>query len=365
VTASTNRRWLVRSKVDGAVSEANFEWATGPIPRPGPGQALVRNLWFSFDPTMVLAMGTGEGGEGVPVGSPMQSLTVCEVVESNHPKFRPGDLIHTGSYWEDYSVVDGSGFIPGYRLPPGVTPNLGAGTLGVTGMVAYFGMVEVGRPRTGETVVVSAAAGGVGTVALQVAKILGARTIGITGGADKSGWLARELHPDAVIDHRSEQVGPRLRELCPDGIDVYFDNVGGPMLDLALDALRDRGRVVLCGITSWYLEKDTPPGPVRYPALIMKNARMEGLLGRDYVARYPEAARVMLGWIREGRLRSMEDVAEGLENAPRAIAAVFAGANHGKQLLHLADPTPAALRRALDEAGTGPGTPDPPPGENG
>jgi len=311
------------------------------MPRPGPGQALVRNLWFSFDPTQVLQMGAPRGQGGVPIGHVMKSFgTVSEVVESDLPAFRPGDLVRGESGWEDFSVIDGTGFIPTHPVPEGVPPNLALGTLGVTGMVAYFGMVEIGRPRAGETCLVSAAAGGVGSIAVQVARILGARTIGITGGASKSGWLRDVLRLDGVIDHRSEDVAARLTELCPDGVDVYFDNVGGPVLDLALERLRPQGRIVLCGITSWYLAKETPPGPSGYGALIMKNGRMEGLLGRDYVARFPEATKVMLGWLRDGRLHSEEDVAEGLENAPRSLARMFAGENRGKQLLHLADPTP-------------------------
>jgi NADPH-dependent curcumin reductase len=347
---AVNRRWLVRKPVDGAVSEENFEWTTGTVGSPGPGEMLVRNLWFSFDPTQVLSVGVPADQGGNPVGAPMSALTVSEVVRSNHPTFRPGELIHTSSYWEDYSVVDGTGFIPAYRLPPGASPRLAAGTLGVTGMVAYFGVTEVGRPRPGETVLVSAAAGGVGTIALQVARILGARVVAITGGREKAEWLSRELGLDTVIDHRTEDVGVRLSALCPDGVDVYFDNVGGPLLDLVLDRLRDRGRIVLCGITSWYLAKESPPGPGRYTALIMKNGRMEGLLGREYVPRYPEAAAVMLPWIREGRLRPLEDVSEGLENAPRVLAGLFEGINRGKAILHLADPSPAA-RRAAPPAG--------------
>jgi NADPH-dependent curcumin reductase CurA len=333
----------LRSGPDGGVSEANFEWASAPIARPGPGQALVRNLWFSFDPTQVLQMGAPPEQGGVPIGHVMKSFgTVSEVLESNLSGFRPGELVRGEAGWEDYSVIDGTGFIPTQKVPDGVSPNLALGTLGTTGMVAYFGMVEIGRPRPGETCLVSAAAGGVGSIAIQIARILGARVIGITGGPSKSAWLRDQLHVDTVIDHRSEDVGARLTELCPDGIDVFFDNVGGRVLDLALERLRPRGRIVLCGLTSWYLAKETPPGPSGYSSLIMKNGRMEGLLGRDYVPRFPEATKVMLGWLRDGQLRSEEDISEGLENAPRALARMFAGENRGKQLLHLADPLPRA-----------------------
>lgn len=334
----TNRQWLVASRPEGAVGEGNFRWAESPIPTPAPGQALVRNLWFDIYPTQVLLMSTPPEADGLAIGSVMPGIAVSEVVDSLHPQFRSGDLVQGVSGWEEYSVIDGHGYFETTKVPPGVPPNLALGTLGVTGMVAYFGVVEIARPKPGETCVVSAAAGGVGSVAVQVAKIQGLRVIGIAGGPAKCDWLVRDAGVDGVIDHRSENVPERLDALCPDGIDIYFDNVGGPILDAALARLRTGGRVVLAGITSWYLAKERPPGPSQYVNLIMRNGRMEGLLGKDYQPRFAEARPVLQEWIRSGRLKSKEDVVEGLEHAPRALARLFSGENLGKQLLHVADP---------------------------
>jgi NADPH-dependent curcumin reductase len=339
--AGTNRQWLVRSPPDDRIGQDNFQWTTSPIPSPSEGQALVRNLWLSLDPTNALAVGVPPDSGGVPIGAVMRGLAASQVVESRLAGFRPGDLIHGYSGWEDYSLTDGHGYIETTKVPPGVPPNLALGTLGITGMVAYFGVVEIARPRKGETFVVSAAAGGVGSIAAQVAKIQGLRVIGIAGGKEKCDWLLGEARIDGAIDHRSEDVGKRLDALCPDGIDIYFDNVGGPILDLALARLRRNGRVVLCGGTSWYMEKERPPGPSQYPSLIMQNGRMEGLLGRDYSDRFPEAITALMGWLRSGQLRSKEDVVVGLENAPGALARLFTGANVGKQLLRIADPPPS------------------------
>ena len=267
----------------------------------------------------------------------MSSLAASRVIESRHPGFRPGDLVHGHAGWEDYTVTDGHGYFETARVPDGVTPNLAVGTFGVTGMVAYFGVVEVGRPKPGETFVISSAAGGVGSIAAQIARIHGQRVIGIAGGREKCAWLTGEAGAAAAIDHRSEDVEARLDALCPDGIDVYFDNTGGPLLDSALGRLRRNGRVILCGGTSLYAKDPRPPGPTNYLQLIMINGRMEGLLGRDYQDRFPEAMAVMRGWLDSGQLRSKEDVVVGLEQAPTTMIRQFEGANIGKQLLKIAD----------------------------
>jgi NADPH-dependent curcumin reductase CurA len=342
-----NRRWLLANRPekfpDAPIGAHNFDWSESPLPSPADGQLLLRNLWFSFDPTQVFLMmyydEQNQESPGIPIGGAMRGLTVSEVVESRLPGFHPGDLVHGYSGWEDYSLSDGHGYFETTTVPPGIAPNLAAGTLGVTGMAAYFGVVDVGRPVPGETFVVSAAAGGVGSIAGQIAKILGLRVIGIAGGPEKCAWLTGEAGFDGAIDHRSEDVAARLTELCPNGIDIYFDNVGGALLDAALERLRSRGRVVLCGGTSRYGLKEPPPGPANYLALVMVNARMEGLLARDYAARFPEAAAAMLPWLRSGQLQSKEDVVVGLEHAPEALARLFSGANVGKQLLKVADPS--------------------------
>lgn len=338
-----NRRWLLAKRPEGKVGEANFRWAEESIPSPAEGQALVRNLWISLHPTAILAMNSSESEDGVPLGGVMKGNLASQVLESRLPGFEPGDLVECFAGWEDYSAIDGRGFLPTRKFSPEIPPNLALGTLGVTGMAAYFGVLDVGRPRAGETFVVSAAAGGVGSVAAQIAKIQGLRVIGIAGGKEKCDWLLREAGLDGVIDHREEDVGKRLDELCPQGIDIFFDNVGGAILDEALIRLRQNGRVVVCGGTSRYGPAASPPGPQNYLALCMINGRMEGLLAKDYLPRFPEAVAAMRKWLRSGELKSKEDIVVGLEHAPAAFARLFESANVGKQLLKIADP-PLPLR---------------------
>jgi NADPH-dependent curcumin reductase len=338
-----NRRWLVEKRPEGPVGRDNFRWTESDVPSASDGTMLVRNLWLSFDPTQVLGMMATRAEGGYDIGDPMGTFAVSQVLESRIPKFAPGDLVYGASKWEDYSVVDGKGYWDTAKILPGASPRLAAGTLGITGMVAYFGIVEIGRPRPGETVLVSAAAGGVGSIAVQIARVLGARVFGIAGGPEKVDWLANEAGVDGVIDHRREDVAARLDALCPNGIDVYFDNVGGPILDLALERMRPHGRVVLCGTTARYRADPPLPGPKNYWQLIMVNGRMEGLLGKDYFDRFPEAMTALKKWLDDGKIRSKEDVVEGLEHAPETLARLYSGANVGKQLLRVADPTTTAV----------------------
>ncbi|HEV2317619.1 MAG TPA: NADP-dependent oxidoreductase [Thermoplasmata archaeon] len=337
-----NRRWLVAHPPDPGISEANFRWAEEPPPAPGAGQFLARNLWFSFDPTQRFLLGRGEpsdaGSGAIAPGQVMTGFAVSEVLESRHPSFRAGDLVHGHMGWEDYSVSDGTGFVPSYTVAEGVPPNWALGALGVTGMAAYFGLREVGRPNPGETFVITGAAGGVGSIAIQLAKIAGLRTIGIAGTPAKCAWITGEAGADGAINYRTENVGQRLGELCPDGIDIYFDNECGPTLELAIERLRPGGRVVLIGGTSRYAAADDPPGPKNLLNLIMVNGRMEGLLARDFVPRRREAVEAMLPLLRSGRLKSKEDVLVGLRNAPAGLARLYARENLGKQLLRMDAP---------------------------
>lgn len=338
----TNRRWVIAQRFDGQLSEANFRWTESPVPALADGQFLVRNRWLSFDPTQIFMLGRPDSedpdGGGHPIGSVMGCIAVSEVMESRHSGFAPGEIVHGHTGWEDYTVTDGSGFTPAYRVPDGVPPNWAAGVLGLTGLVAYFGVHEVARPKPGETFVISGAAGGVGSIATQLAGIHGLRVIGIAGSPAKCAWLHREAHADGVINYREDDVAERLTQLCPDGIDIFFDNSGGPTLDMVLDRLRPGGRIVLCGATSLYAARSRPPGPANYLSLVMANGRMEGLLGRDYMPRRHEAVDALLPLLRSGRLRSKEDVVEGLREAPNGLARLFAGSNVGKQLLHMDEP---------------------------
>lgn len=336
--AGINRQWLLANRPEGMVGEHNFRWTEAAVPSPADGEVLVRNLWLSFDPTQRGWMSYQTYVPAIPLGSVMRAGAVGQVVESRHPGFRAGDMVQGVFGWEDYSVTDGRGFFPMRKVAPGVPPNLALGVLGLTGMTAYFGVLEHGRPRKGETFLVSSAAGAVGSIAGQIAKIYGLRVVGTAGGKEKCDWLLHEAGFDGAIDYRSEDVGARLSVLCPDGIDIFFDNVGGTVLDLALARLRRNGRVVLCGAISRYQEKVPPPGPVNYGSLIVRHGRMEGFLMPDYADRIPEAVGALAGWLRSGQIKSKEDIATGLENAPKTLARLFTGANFGKQLLKIADP---------------------------
>lgn len=338
----TNRRWVLAQRPERDVTPANFRWVEEPVPTVRDGQFLAHNLWFSFDPTQRLFLGSGsspEPQEGMlPIGDVIGGFAVSEVLESRHPKFQAGDLVHCGMGWEDYTATDGQGFAPAYRVPDGVPPNWAVGVFGLTGLAAYFGVTEIARPKPGETFVISGAAGGVGSIAAQLAKIHGLRVIGIAGSPAKCQWLVDEAGLDAAINYHIEDVGRRLTELCPDGLDIFFDNDGGPVLDLALDRLRSGGRIVVCGRTADYTADLPPPGPSNYWKLTMVNGRMEGLLARDFIPRLPEAVDAMLPLLRSGRLKAKQDVLVGLRNAPLGLARLYSGANIGKQLLRMDEP---------------------------
>ncbi len=337
--ATRNRQWVLASRPKGMVSEANFELREREIPEPAEGQALVRNLYVSFDPAM---RGWIEDRPSyvppVALGEVMRAQAVAQVIESRHPDVSPGDFVTGGFGWQDYALAGGRGPLGGLaRLAKDVPLTWSLGVLGGTGLTAYFGMFDVGEVSAGKTVVVSGAAGATGSVAAQLGRIQGARVVGIAGGARKCAWLREVARLDAVIDYKSEQVGPRLGALCPSGIDLYFDNVGGEILDHALARIAQRGRVVLCGGISGYNDAAGPRPPRNYLNLIIQRARMEGFLVLDYVARFAEAQRRLLEWVRAGELAHAEDVQQGLENAPATFLRLFRGENLGKQLLRLAE----------------------------
>ena len=244
--------------------------------------------------------------------------------------------------WQDYAIGRVGGPMPMTKLPPGVPPTWVLGVLGITGLTAYFGLLDLGKPQPGETVVVSGAAGATGSVAGQIAKLKGCRVVGIAGGSTKCAWLTEEAHFDAAIDYKAQDVQEQLGKLCPDGVHVYFDNVGGAILDAALFHIAEHARVVLCGGISGYNETEPPPGPRNLMNLVIRRARMEGFIVLDYLPHFGEAVQELAGWVASGEIAHREDVQEGLENAPRTLLRLFEGRNLGKQLLKVADPTPAA-----------------------
>jgi hypothetical protein len=335
---SKNRQWILDARPTGSLTGKEFRWNETVIPKPADGQVLVRNLWLSFDPTQRGWMARDSYVPMIPLGEVMRAGSVGQVVESHHPEFKPGDLVQGWFGWQDFVATDGMGLGGVRKLPPGVAPNTALSLFGITGNTAYFGITEIGQVKAGETVVVSGAAGSTGSVAGQIAKIKGCRVIGTAGGQEKCDWLVQVAGFDGAIDYKSEDVGSRLSALCPNGIDVFFDNVGGVVLNEVLVRINLKARIVLCGAISRYNETVLPPGPSNYFNLTQKRARMEGFIILDYVPRFAESIETLGRWQREGKLVQKEDVAVGLENAPRTLMRLFTGENFGKQLLKIADP---------------------------
>jgi NADPH-dependent curcumin reductase CurA len=337
MTESKNRQWILNARPAGKLTGKEFRWREAAIPQLSAGQVLIRTLWLSVDPAQRIWMARDSYKPAVPLGDVMQSFAVGQVLESRLPDFKPGDLVRGDFSWQDYVVTDGKGFGGMQKVPSGTPPNLALSLFGVNGLTAYFGMIEIGKIKADETVVVSGAAGATGSVAGQIAKIKGCRVIGTAGGKDKCDWLINEAHFDAAIDYKSEDVGARLSELCPNGIDVFFDNVGGEVLNEVLARINLNARIVLCGSISKSDAATPQPGPANYSNLVARRARMEGFTGLDYPARVPEAFEALASWQRAGSLVHKEDVAHGLENAPKALLRLFAGENFGKQLVKVAD----------------------------
>lgn len=341
-----NRQWVLKSRPAGPIEADTFEWQEKSVPVPDPAEILVRNLWLSFEPAQRTWINDPKSYmkdyvPPVPIGEPMRAIAVAQIIESKNSDFKPGELVRGMFGWQDYAVARPGGNPPIAKLPPGVPPNMALSILGGTSITAYFGMLDVGRPKSGDTVVVSSAAGATGSVAGQIAKIAAAaKVIGIAGGKEKCAWLVREAHFDAAIDYKNEDVDDRLDALAPNGINVYFDNVGGAISDACLARLAFRGCMVVCGgVSSGYGPTMGATAPLtNYISLAIKSARMEGFLLPTYAARFPEAIAQLTQWVKEGRIAHREDIVEGLENAPETLKRLFVGANFGKQLLKIADP---------------------------
>lgn len=345
-----NRQWRLAHRPKGMVKESDFSYHESLVPEPADGQFLVRNLYLGFDPAMRMWMTATDRPGYVPhfeIGDVIRAACVGQVVASRHPAFQPGDFVRGSFGWQDYAVTTGEGMLPATKLDPGMPLTMPLSVLGITGLTAYFGLLDIGRPRAGDTVVVSGAAGATGSVAGQIAKILGCRVIGVAGGREKCDWLTREAGFDAAIDYQNEPVHARLRELCPAAIDVFFDNVGGEVLEAALAEIAKGARVVLCGGISLYNAETWPPGPRNYLALLSQRARMEGFMVLDFAARFAEAERALSSWVAAGSLTYREDIQEGFENAPKTLLRLFEGKNFGKQLLRIAEPPLGGSDRAM------------------
>ena len=358
-----NRQWLLASRPRGTVAETDFSYHEAPRPAIGDGQFLVRTLYVSVDPGLrgwltgspaylsqaidlyLDAMFVSHGQMTVPpecsaplpIGSVMLGQALGQVIESRHPEFAVGNFVSGLLGWQDYCASDGTARAPVSRFRRVHPLPRYLGVLGNSGMTAYFGMLDVARPRAGETVVVSGAAGATGSTAAQIAKIQGCRVIGVAGGPEKRRWLMEALGLDAAVDYKSEDLDSRLKELCPGGVNVYFDNVGGRTLEIVLDHMATWGRIALCGAISDYDHGGTSVGPANLVHLATRRIRMEGFLAPDYGPRYREARRELSAWLATGTLKPCEHIHEGFENIPRAFLGLFRGANTGKAMVKLAD----------------------------
>ncbi len=341
MTTAQNHQIRLVARPVGTPGPEVWQHTEEPVPEPGAGRFVVRVSHLSIDPAMRGWM--NEQRSYVPpvgIGDVMRAIAAGEVVASNHDGFPVGDAV-TGMFGaQEYAVSDGRGVL---TIDPAAAPlPTYLAALGMTGMTAYFGLLDVGALRSGDTVVVSGAAGAVGSVVGQLAKIKGARAIGIAGGAEKCRWITEELGFDAAIDYRSESLGKALRQHAPDGVDVYFDNVGGEVLDAVLAHLARRARVVICGAISQYNSDTGFAGPKNYFGLLVNRARMEGFIVFDYADRYGEAVAEMAGWLRDGSLRSCEDVVTGsVTDFPEVFLRLFRGENIGKLILQIAAVRPS------------------------
>jgi NADPH-dependent curcumin reductase len=327
-----NRRVLLASRPAGWVSEDNFRLEAAPVPAPADGEVLVRNLWLSLDPYMRGRMSDAKSYvKGVDIGEVMVGQTVGEVVESKNPAFKKADKVLTQLGWQLYGVSRDLAKLENKSVPLSYY----LGMLGMPGMTAYFGLKEIGQPKPGETVVVSAASGAVGSVVGQLAKVWGCRAVGIAGGAQKCAYVIRELGFDACVDYKAGNLQRDLKQACPKGVDVYFDNVGGETLDTLLRHMNLASRIVVCGLISEY-NATQPYGLKNIRAVLVNRIRIQGMIVFDWKARYGEALNALAGYYGEGKLKYRESVVEGLDNAPKGLIALLKGENFGKQLVKLA-----------------------------
>ncbi len=336
---AVNRQWLLKERPKGVIGQEHFEYGETEIAEIADGEVLVRNLCLSFDPTQRGWVNDMESYmPPVGIGEVMRASSVGQVVESKNEDFKIGDMVQGLGGWQDYFVASPSSMIPINKLPQGVTPELALGVLGITGLTAYFGLLDLADPKEGDTVLVSGAAGATGSVAGQIAKLKGCRVIGIAGGPEKCAWLTEEAGFDAAIDYKNDNVEAKIREHCPQGINIYFDNVGGEILQAALNNLAMNARVILCGGISSYNEEIPPPGPNNLMNLIGTRSRMEGFIIIDYMDRMAEFHAEMGQWLQEGKIIHLEDIQEGFENIPTTLQRLFTGQNMGKQLLKISEP---------------------------
>jgi NADPH-dependent curcumin reductase len=334
----TNHQWLIAGHPHGVVKESDFKWREAPVPSPGEGEALVRSIYLSLDPTNRVWMNGAESYlPALAIGDVMRGVAIGVVEESHDSGFERGDIVQGLLGWQQYTVSPGAAL---NKIPKGLPVPMTAffGLLGHIGLTAYFGLLDICHPKAGETLVVSTAAGAVGSLVGQIGKIQGCRVVGLTGSDEKCAWL-QELGFDGAINYKTADISDSLRRHCPKGIDIYFDNVGGELLEAVLNQINLRARISVCGMISQYNDDQPPAGPRNLANLISKRARMEGFLCTDYSNRAQEAFTAMIGWLMQGKLKYRVDVVEGLENAPGALKKLFDGSNTGKLIVQVGPET--------------------------
>ncbi len=332
----TNRQWRLAARPQGLIKETDFEWVEEPVRSLADGEVLVRNIYLSLDPAnRGWVRETASYVDPVQIGDVMRGLTIGVVEESRNQRFSKRDFVSGAIGWQDYGISTGSDL---RVVRPGTVPLTAyLGLFGMVGMTAYFGLLDVGKPRAGETLVVSGAAGAVGSIVGQIGKIVGCRVVGLAGSDAKCSWLTDELGFDAAINYKTESVARKLHKHCPDGIDVIFENVGGEILDAEMMWINDFARIVICGLISSYNATEPVPGPSSFPLVLIRRARVQGFIVFDFAERYVEAVEKLIEWYEEGRLQYRVDVYDGLETAPRNINRLFDGSHDGKLIIKVSD----------------------------
>ena len=334
---NTNRQYLLAHRPIGALQESNFKWQEVPVPNAGSGQVLVRNIYLSLDPAnrgWINDVPTYRPPVGL--GEPMAGFTIGRIVASNREGLAVGDLVEGDGGWQDYALFGPNETLT--KLPAGEDLIARMSVRGITGLTAYWGFLDIGKPVSGETVLVSAAAGAVGMIVGQIAKIKGCHVVGVAGTDEKCRWIVDELGFDSAINYKNENVSKVLGQHCPKGIDIYFDNTGGDILQAALFRMNRGGRIVCCGVVSQYDTSNPLPGPHGMPGLlVVRRLRMEGFIVLDYEGRRNEADRDLANWVADGHLKNKVDIIDGLENAPRGLIGLLKGENTGKRMIKVSE----------------------------
>lgn len=339
---ATCHAWVLKRRPDGRLSRDDFDWQTTELPDPTDGQVLVRTVYLSLDPTnRIWASDQDQYMPPVQLGEVMRGGTLGVVEASANPDYAPGDVVQGMWGWASHTLADNAAGLTKMPHTPGVPLDAYMSVLGATGMTAYFGLLDIGRPEAGETLVVSAAAGAVGQIVGQIGKIKGCRVVGTAGSDAKCRHLVEDLGFDAAINYKTADLDAELAAACPDGIDVYFENTGGPVTDAVLKRVNLNARIPLCGLIAHYNEGDNSqgvPGPGNFQMLLMKRVLLQGFIILDYFPRFPEGIAEMAGWLSDGKIKYDTDIIEGLENAPEAVNRLFDGANTGKLLVQCSEP---------------------------